>query len=89
MVWEMGAKRRPPDGAKPRIRGGSIVAKPYPLLEECIEGGLKGGIRKVFKYSPTSAMQEDQILSDRNVELILNYILSDICERFSFPEEGE
>ena len=84
----MATKRRSPARTQPRIRGGVIIAKPYNLLEDAIESGLKGGIRKVFKYWPTPAIKEDQILSDRNIDLILNYIMVDICERFDFPEYG-
>jgi hypothetical protein len=73
---------------KQRVTSEAMVAKVYPLLEDCIEGGLRAGIRKVFKYWPTPAMKEDQILE--RTDLILNYIMVDICERFDFPEpEGE
>jgi hypothetical protein len=82
--------KRNPVRSRTKVRSQVIVAKVYPLLEDCIEGGLKAGIRKVFKYWPTPAIKEDQLLSDRNVELILNYIMVDVCERFDFPEpEGE
>lgn len=86
----MGAKRIVPvQQAKGRVQGGAIVAKPYPLMQECIEGGLKGGIRRVFKHHPHVYMSEDELLDEQRIDTILNYIMVDICERFDFPEPGE
>lgn len=89
LVRRMATKRGTSVGAKSRIRGGVIVAKPYHLLEDCIEGGIKGGIRRVFKYRDKDTITENELLEEQRVDEILNYIMVEICERFDFPETGD
>ena len=66
--------------AKPKIKGGTIVAKPYPILEECIERGIRAGWNRAHKHTDTPT--EEGIF-----EQISHYINLEICERFDFKDE--
>lgn len=85
----MATKRRSPARKSGGFRGGVIVAKPYNLLEDAIEGGIKWGIRRVFKHRDKDTITEEELVSDQHVETILNYIMIEIAERFDFPEPSE
>lgn len=81
------AKRRvavPKD--QPRVSSEAIVARVYPLMQECVESGVKYGIHRIFKYRTTCSITEEQLLSEENVEQLLNGVMNEICERFDFPE---
>lgn len=89
MVRRMATKRRPPARQIGGFRGGVIVAKPYKLLEDSVESGIKWGIRRVFKYRDTDAITEDELLNETQIDTILNCIMVEIAERFDFPEPPE
>lgn len=75
---------------RPKVKSEAIVAKAYPLLSETIEGGIKWGLRRVFKYRDKDTITEAELLDETIVDTILNCVMVEVCERFDFPEpEGE
>lgn len=82
-------KRAGAGRAKVNVTSEAMVAKVYPLLEETIEGGIKWGINRLFKYRVGESITHEQLLEDANIEMILHHVMLEICERFDFPEPGE
>ena len=53
--------------------------KIYPILEECIESGIRFGFRRAFKH-------DDDPSEEQVVEHMLREIMNAICEKFDFEE---
>lgn len=82
--------KRSPVRSRTKVRSQVIVAKVYPLLSETIEGGIKWGLRRVFKHRDKDTITLDELLDETNIETIHNCVMVEVCERFDFPEpEGE
>jgi hypothetical protein len=63
----------------------TVKLRAYPVIQEMLEGELKAGIRKVFKYAPTSSVDEDYLID--HADVILNYLENGICELIDFGDD--
>ena len=63
----------------------TVKVRAYPVIQEMLEGELKAGIRKVFKYAPTSSVDEDYLID--HADVILNYLENGICELIDFGDD--
>ena len=57
-------------------------AKTYTILERAIEEGFRRGYQRAFKYV-------DNPTEDRIEEAVVNAIMGDICDVFTFDDEFE
>jgi len=64
---------------KPKIEGGSMVAKPYPILCRAVEVGVTYGWQRAHKYTDTP---DATAIKDAIEQAVLN----EVCESFDFPE---
>ncbi len=60
---------------KPRVGGGALRVKVYPVLADAVEVGIARGMRQAHKHTDTP---EPEAIT----ETILREVLSEICERF-------
>jgi hypothetical protein len=63
----------------------TVKLRAYPVIQEMLEGELKAGIRKVFKYAPEATVDEDYLIA--HTDVILNYLENGICELFDFGDD--
>jgi hypothetical protein len=65
---------------KPRIKGGRMIAKPWPVLDRCAENGAMRGIRRWLKHRESPELSEVEIES--LAERIAQEIRDEISDAF-------
>ena len=59
-----------------------LVPRPYPLMEDAVEAGVRTGYRRAHKH--VEAPSEDAIR-----DAIVAEVMTAICERFAFVEDPD
>lgn len=59
----------------------------YKVLTDCVETGVRSGIRRIFKYSQDTLIDEEGL--ERHADVIEQEITNAICEYFSFENIEE
>jgi hypothetical protein len=49
---------------------------------------LKYGINRMFKHRDSDTISQEELLGEA-LEGLVHHVMSDICERFRFPDEHE
>jgi len=68
---------------KPRVRGGAMVARAYPVLEDAVESGVAYGLRRAYKHEDAGPSETEL---DRVAPFVVEAVVNDVCERFDFEE---
>lgn len=84
-VQNAGGGRRPRGGTGPT----GLRPKTYPLLEQCVENGLRYGVTRLFKHRSTSTISEQALRSEEAIDTFCRAIMSEICEWFDFAETAD
>ena len=77
----------PRRSGKARVAPHVVKVRLYPLVADAVDGGVKYGIRRVFKYDGTQR-DEDAMLAA--ADTIVEAVLNELCDLIEFdPDDGQ
>ena len=78
----MPGKRR--SGGKARVAPPAIKVRLYPLVAEAVEGGVRYGLRRLFKHE-SGPFGEDAVLE--RADTVTQAVLNELCDLIEFDPE--